>query len=111
MSDKRKISEKRRTAEKRVKAGDAPKPLPGLQSPEQFAANMLRAIEAGGQAMARLVEDKDKRNGAFTVGGGLAELGEAVCAHHAVLDERPASLCRRPNEAKPGYDRALGPHL
>jgi polyhydroxyalkanoate synthase len=48
----------------------------GLQSPEQFAANLLRAFEAGGQIVAKLMEDRDKRDGAFTVVGGLADVGK-----------------------------------
>jgi polyhydroxyalkanoate synthase len=48
-------------------------PLPGFESPEQFTANMLRAFELSGEIVRKMVEDKDKRNGAFTVMGGLAD--------------------------------------
>jgi polyhydroxyalkanoate synthase subunit PhaC len=55
------------------KAGNLPSPLPGLQSPEQFAANLIRAFELTGEIVRKIVEDKDKRDGAFTVVGGLAD--------------------------------------
>ena len=48
-------------------------PLPGFESPEQFTANMLRAFELSSEIMRKMVEDKDKRDGAFTVMGGLAD--------------------------------------
>ena len=48
-------------------------PLPGYESPEQFTANMLRAFEFSAEIMRKMVEDKDKRSGAFTVMGGLAD--------------------------------------
>ncbi len=51
-------------------------PVPGMQTPEQFAANMLRAFEMGGKVLAKMVEDKDKRSGAFTVAGGMADAGK-----------------------------------
>jgi polyhydroxyalkanoate synthase len=77
MSDKRRAGEKRKPAQKREKTEPTPQmPLPGLQSPEQFMANMLRAFEAGGKIVAKMVEDKDKLNGAFTVAGGLADSGK-----------------------------------
>ena len=105
MSDKRRSSEKRPVAEKRGKAagpaaselsspkelasGKAQKagkpekavttpapPLHGMESPEQFFSNMLRAFEASGQVVAKIVEDKDKRNGAFTVAAGMADAGK-----------------------------------
>ena len=88
MSDKRRTYEKRRAAEKREKpVSPAPKCLPGLQSPEEFVANLMRCVEATGQVIAKIVEDKDKRKGAFTVGGGMAELRKTVCAHRPILDE------------------------
>jgi polyhydroxyalkanoate synthase subunit PhaC len=58
------------------KAGNLPSPLPGLQSPEQFAANLIRAFELTGEIVRKIVEDKDKRDGAFTVVGGLADAGK-----------------------------------
>lgn len=48
----------------------------GLQSPEQFVANLLRAFEASGQILAKLIENKEKRDGAFTVAGGMADAGK-----------------------------------
>ncbi|MGO9475046.1 MAG: PHA/PHB synthase family protein [Rhodomicrobium sp.] len=64
-------------AETRDKAGNLPSmPLPGWQSPEQFTTNMLRAFELSGQIVKKIVEDKDKRDGAFTVVGGLADSGK-----------------------------------
>ena len=64
-------------AETRDKAGNLPSmPLPGWQSPEQFTTNMLRAFELSGQIVKKIVEDKDKRDGAFTVVGGLANSGK-----------------------------------
>jgi polyhydroxyalkanoate synthase subunit PhaC len=57
-------------------AGDAGPLFPPMQSPEQFAANMMRAFEAGGKVVAKMVEDKDKRSGAFTVAGGMADSGK-----------------------------------
>jgi len=64
-------------AETRDKAGNLPSmPLPGWQSPEQFTTNMLRAFELSGQIVKKIVEDKDKRDGAFTVVGGLADAGK-----------------------------------
>jgi polyhydroxyalkanoate synthase subunit PhaC len=50
--------------------------LPGLQSPEQFAANLLRTFELGGQIFRKVIEDNEKRDGAFTVAGGLADSGK-----------------------------------
>ena len=47
-----------------------------MQTPEQFAANMLRAFEVSGKVVAKMVEDKDKSNGAFTVAGGMADSGK-----------------------------------
>lgn len=48
-------------------------PAPGYESPEQFAANILRAFELSGQIVRKMVEDTEKRDGAFTVIGGLAD--------------------------------------
>ena len=48
-------------------------PLPGFESPEQFTANILRAFELSGEIVRKMVEDKEKRDGAFTVMGGLAD--------------------------------------
>jgi polyhydroxyalkanoate synthase subunit PhaC len=82
MSDKRRISEKRPEAEKRekpektVSLAPAEKPLPGLQSPEEFVSNIIRSLEATGQVISKIVEDKDKRNGAFTVASGMADSGK-----------------------------------
>ncbi len=80
MSDKRKISEKRRLPEKQEKPGKAvspaEKPLLGLQSPEEFVTNLMRSVEATGQVIAKIVEDKDKRQGAFTVANGMANSGK-----------------------------------
>ncbi len=50
-------------------------PLPGFQTPEQFIANLLRAFELSGDIIKKLVEDKEKRDGAFTVIHGLADAG------------------------------------
>ncbi len=76
-------------ADTRDKTGNLPSmPLPGLQSPEQFTANMVRAFELGGQIVAKIVNDKDKRDGAFTVVGGLADAGKifAPIAQHWMGD-------------------------
>jgi polyhydroxyalkanoate synthase len=136
MSDKRKMSEKRRVADKRAKEsgavhrppaggsqgqepivakpaeraeqpaqeavvakaagkpdthekpGGAGQAFPDMQMPEQFAANMLRAFEAGGKVVAKMVEDKGKRSGAFTVAGGLADSGKlfAPIVQHWMAD-------------------------
>src|SRR5271166_4460999 len=51
-------------------------PLPGFESPEQFTANLIRAFELSGDIIRKIVEDKDKRDGAFTVAGGLADSGK-----------------------------------
>ena len=106
MSDKHRISEKRPEAEKREKTektvspAPAEKPLPGLQSPEEFVSNIMRSVEATGQLISKLVEGKDKRSGAFTVASGMAELREIVRSHCPVLDERSKSLCRGPGKAQ-----------
>jgi polyhydroxyalkanoate synthase subunit PhaC len=50
--------------------------FPGMQSPDQFVTNMLRAFELSGKVVSKMVEDKDKRNGAFTVAGGMADSGK-----------------------------------
>jgi polyhydroxyalkanoate synthase len=50
--------------------------LPTLESPEQFATNLLRAFEVGGQIMSRLMDDKEKRQGAISVAEGIAESGK-----------------------------------
>jgi polyhydroxyalkanoate synthase subunit PhaC len=64
-------------AKKREKAENLPaKPMPGLQSPEQFVTNLLRAFEVGGQIVTKIVEDQGKRDRAFTVVGGLADSGK-----------------------------------
>ena len=82
MSDKHRISEKRPEAEKREKTekvvspAPAEKPLPGLQSPEEFVSNIMRSVEATGQLISKLVEGKDKRSGAFTVASGMADSGK-----------------------------------
>jgi polyhydroxyalkanoate synthase len=67
-------------------------PLPGFESPEQFTANLIRAFELTGDIIRKLVEDKDKRDGAFTVAGGLADSGKifAPIAQHWMTD--PAGL-------------------
>ncbi len=57
-------------------AGLVPSPLPGLQSPEQLSANLLRAFELSGRIVRKIVEDNEKRDGAFTVIGGLADSGK-----------------------------------
>jgi len=63
-------------SKRRDETGHVPSmPLPGLQSPEQFAANLLRAFELSGQIAGKIVEDQDKRDSAFTVAGGLADAG------------------------------------
>ncbi len=49
-------------------------PSSGFESPEQFTMNMLRAFELSAQIMRKIVEDKDKRDGAFTVIGGMADI-------------------------------------
>jgi polyhydroxyalkanoate synthase subunit PhaC len=55
-------------------AGEVPSaPLPGYESPEQFTANIMRAFEIGGEIMLKMAGDKQKRDGAFTVMGGLAD--------------------------------------
>src|SRR5208282_2843309 len=46
----------------------------GFESPEQFTANMLRAFELSGQIMSKMVVDRQKRDGAFTVIGGMADV-------------------------------------
>ena len=63
-------------------------PLSGLQSPEQFFANLLRSFELTGEIVRKIVEDKDKRDGAFTVVGGLADAGKlfAPIAQHWMND-------------------------
>ena len=65
-----------------------PAPLSGLQSPEQFFANLLRSFELTGEIVRKIVEDKDKRDGAFTVVGGLADAGKlfAPIAQHWMGD-------------------------
>jgi polyhydroxyalkanoate synthase subunit PhaC len=62
--------------------------LPISQAPEQFIMNLLRAFEVSGQIVTKIVEDKDKREGAFTVVGGLAEAGKlfAPIAQHWMND-------------------------
>jgi len=99
MSDKRKSSEKHRGAEKREKpvtpraqalpglrkaestapgkpVTPAPNAVPGVKSPEEFVSNLMRCVEATGQMIAKIVEDKDKRKGAFTVAGVMADSGK-----------------------------------
>ncbi len=44
------------------------------QSPEQLTANILRAFELSGQIVRKIVEDNGKRDGAFTVVGGLSDV-------------------------------------
>ncbi|MGO9544112.1 MAG: PHA/PHB synthase family protein [Rhodomicrobium sp.] len=63
-------------------------PLPAMQSPEQFAANMFRAFELSGQIVAKIVNDRNKRDGAFTVVGGLSDVPKlfAPIAHHWMSD-------------------------
>ncbi len=76
-------------ADTRDKAGKLPAiPMPGLQSPEQFATNLMRAFELGGQIVTKVVADQDKRDGAFTVVGGLADSGKlfAPIAEHWMKD-------------------------
>ncbi|HXW21315.1 MAG TPA: class I poly(R)-hydroxyalkanoic acid synthase, partial [Rhodomicrobium sp.] len=101
MSNKRSTSEKRRAAEKHGKPSGsaskplpassaaeavapapgqqinaAPKPSPGAQASEEFVSNLLRSVQATGQVIAKIVEDKDKRQGAFTVASGMADSGK-----------------------------------
>ncbi len=74
MSDKRGQADKRHVAEKREKpVAPAPKSEPGLQSPEEFVTNLLRSFETTGQVIAKIVDDKEKRNGAFSVASGMAD--------------------------------------
>ncbi|MGB8735230.1 MAG: class I poly(R)-hydroxyalkanoic acid synthase, partial [Rhodomicrobium sp.] len=70
-------------AKKRDKSGEKPGnkvtaappvPLSGFESPEQFTANMLRAFELSGQIVSKMVADREKRDGAFTVIGGMADV-------------------------------------
>ena len=97
MSDTRRISESRIVAEKHEipsgevqklasvsQAAEAPA-LPGalppaalasLEASEQFVTNLMRSVEATGQAIAKIVESKDKRHGAFTVASGMADSGK-----------------------------------
>ena len=101
MSNKRSTSEKRRAGEKHGKPSGsaskplpassaaeavapapgqqinaAPKPSPGAQASEEFVSNLLRSVQATGQVIAKIVEDKDKRQGAFTVASGMADSGK-----------------------------------
>jgi polyhydroxyalkanoate synthase subunit PhaC len=62
--------------DKQEKPSEAGQVTPGMQSPELFATNMLRALELSGKVVAKMVEDKDKRSGAFTVAGGMADSGK-----------------------------------
>ncbi len=48
------------------------------QSPEQFAANLLRAFELGGQIVAKLVDDREKRQGVYTVADGMTEAAKVL---------------------------------
>jgi polyhydroxyalkanoate synthase subunit PhaC len=66
----------------------APVPLPAYESPEQFATNMLRAFELSGEIVRKLVADREKRDGAFTVIGGLADAPKlfAPIAHYWMSD-------------------------
>lgn len=48
------------------------------QSPEEFAANLLRAFELGGQVIAKLSDDRDKRKGAFTAADSLTEISKVL---------------------------------
>ncbi len=65
-------------ADRRDKAGNIPSAmnLPGLESSEQFATNLLRAFEAGGQIISRLMDDREKRQGAISIAEGIAESGK-----------------------------------
>ncbi len=58
---------------KNAKSAAPSEPPPGHESPEQFTANILRAFELSGEIVRKMVEDKEKRDGAFTVMGGLAD--------------------------------------
>jgi polyhydroxyalkanoate synthase subunit PhaC len=75
--DKEKEKEKQEKPENKEKpAAAGPQPSPGMQTPDQFAANMLRAFEMGGKVLSKMVEDRDKRSGAFTVAGGMTDAGK-----------------------------------
>jgi polyhydroxyalkanoate synthase subunit PhaC len=76
-------------ADMRDKAGTPPVTLPPavsdtrqlptaapLPAPEEFAANLFRAFEAGGQILAKMFDDKEKRQGAYTVADSMAEAGK-----------------------------------
>lgn len=65
-----------------------PLPLQAYESPEQFASNMLRAFELSGEIIRKLVADHEKRDGAFTVIGGLADAPKlfAPIAHYWMSD-------------------------
>ena len=99
MSDTRRRSESRKVAEKHeMPSGEVSKPaslsnaaqtgasgqqgvvppaaLASLQASEQFVTNLMRSVEATGQAIAKIVESKDKRHGAFTVASGMADSGK-----------------------------------
>lgn len=73
-----------------------PQPTPNPQATEQFAANILRALEATGQVISKMVEDRDKRSGAFSVAGGLADSGKlfAPIIQHWVNDPQSYSAAQ-----------------
>ena len=70
-----------------------------VRIPEQFSANILRAFELGGEIVRKMVEDKDKRDGAFTVMGGLADAPKlfAPIAQYWMSEPREISRRRKPS--------------
>jgi polyhydroxyalkanoate synthase len=56
-----------------TKVSALPPGLTPAKSPEEFTANLLRAFELTGQIVRKITEDKDKRDSAFTVVGGLQD--------------------------------------
>jgi polyhydroxyalkanoate synthase len=45
-------------------------------APEEFMTNLFRAFEASGQIFAKILDDKEKRQGAYTVADNMAEAGK-----------------------------------
>jgi polyhydroxyalkanoate synthase len=65
------------------------------QSPEEFATNLLKAFELGGQVLARLTEDREKRQGAYTLASGMAEASKVLSTVAAHWLSKPEQLAAR----------------
>lgn len=65
------------------------------QSPEEFAANLLRAFEVGGKILTKLADDGEKRKGAYSVASGMSEASKVLATIAQYWMSEPQKLAAK----------------